>query len=206
MKKIICILIILLFLSITSYGFRIGKPPRFTKLDDPVQITQLNNVLEDLWNITNGRYNINIVTTNPNGSFKGDVGNMLLLSTGGNFYHCENTDGSTSWGCTQLGLFGVSDTTAITAAGGITVTNRVMRIQGSGGAIDITANPQIADSTDGFIVILQGDSDTNTVKLEDGTGLALAGAVSFTMGKGDVIQLTYDLGDDIYYECYRSDN
>ena len=99
-----------------------------------------------------------------------------------------------------------SSTIDITAAGGITITNTVMRIRGSGGAIDITAIPQIADGQDGQIVILQGDDDTNTVKLDDGNGLALDSDASFTMGKGDIIQLTFDSEDDIWYEITRTNN
>lgn len=104
------------------------------------------------------------------------------------------------------GVYKTSDTMDIVAATGITVTKKIMRIQGSGGAVNISANPQIVDGVDGQTIILQGDSDANTVQLDDGTGLQLAGAASFTMGKGDIIGLTYDEGDDLWIECFRSNN
>lgn len=100
---------------------------------------------------------------------------------------------------------------SVTAGGGITVTKGVMRVSGSGGAVTITATPNIADGSDGQIVVIQGDDDTNTVTLQDesnlaNSGLALSGGVDFTLGKGDTIQLTYDTGDDKWYEISRSDN
>lgn len=103
-------------------------------------------------------------------------------------------------------IFTPSATVDITAAGGLTVTNTNMRIQGDSGEIDITADPQIADGEDGQMVIIQGDNDTNTVTFDDGTGLALEGGISTTMGKGDILQLIYDLGDDLWYEVSRSNN
>jgi hypothetical protein len=69
--------------------------------------------------------------------------------------------------------------TAITAAGGITAGTQweqIQFIEGDGGAIDVTANPQVsAGSTVGQRLKLVGRSDTNTVLLENGTGLALNG-------------------------------
>ena len=99
-----------------------------------------------------------------------------------------------------------SATTSITAAGGITVTKGIMRVAGDGGAIDITADPQIVDGQEGQIVYIQGDNNTNTVKLDDGTGLALTSGISFTMGVGDIIALTFDVGDDVWYEISRANN
>ena len=90
--------------------------------------------------------------------------------------------------------------------GGFSVTKALLKIQGDGGAIDITANPQIADGVDGQVVMLKGESDTNTVRFDDGNGLALNGAVSFTMGEADALMLMYDLSDDIWIELNRSDN
>jgi len=50
-------------------------------------------------------------------------------------------------------------------------------IQGSGGAVDVSANPQIAAATSvGQQLRLIGRDDTNTVQLDDGTGLSLNGS------------------------------
>ncbi len=108
-------------------------------------------------------------------------------------------------GCTP------STTQNITAGGGITTTNCIMRVQGSGGAVTITATPNIADGSDGEMAIIHGDNDTNTLTLQDesnlsGSGLELSGGNNFVLGKGDIIHLTYDLGDDKWYEISRSDN
>lgn len=96
----------------------------------------------------------------------------------------------------------------ITAAGGIgtTVFARIIRVQGSGGAVDITATLQIAAGTDGQMITLEGRSDTNTLKFDDGNGLQLSGGTSFTMGKGDMLTLIYDSTDAFWYETSRSDN
>lgn len=68
----------------------------------------------------------------------------------------------------------------ITAGGGIGFTGTDARqlwfIQGSGGHVDVTANPQIAaGSTVGQELYLIGRNNDQTVKLEDGTGLSLNG-------------------------------
>ena len=86
-----------------------------------------------------------------------------------------------------------------------------MRIQGSGGAVTVTATPNIADGIDGQILILQGISDTNLLTLQDAgnlanSGLQLSGGIDFTLGQGDTINLIYDAGDDTWYEVSRSDN
>lgn len=94
----------------------------------------------------------------------------------------------------------------ITAAGGISITRTVTRVQGNGGAVDITAIPQIGAGSPEQIIFLKGMSDTNTLKLDDGDGLAMAGNVSFVMGKGDIISFLYDATDLTYYELSRSDN
>ncbi len=93
-----------------------------------------------------------------------------------------------------------SGTISITAGGGITVTNALMRVQGNGGAVDITANPQIAAGIDGQLVVIQGMSDSNTVKLEDGTGVALDGGTSITLGLNDNISLVYSSASSEWQE------
>lgn len=67
---------------------------------------------------------------------------------------------------------------AIVAATGISATSldEVQYIEGSGGAVDISASPQIAAGTNiGQTLELNGCSNTNTVLLEDGTGLSING-------------------------------
>lgn len=83
----------------------------------------------------------------------------------------------------------------ITAAGGVTVTNAIMRVQSDGGEVNITVNPQIADgASDGQFVILQGLSDTDTLIFEDGNGLSMSASV--TLGLDGILVFIWDSGDD----------
>lgn len=84
---------------------------------------------------------------------------------------------------------------SITAVGGISFSgtnyNNITFIVGSGGAVDISASPQIAGATNvGQRLVLIGTSDTNTVKLEDGTGLSLNGV--FIAANNSVIGLVWN--------------
>lgn len=96
-----------------------------------------------------------------------------------------------------------SSLTAITAAGGITPTSPHMRVQGSGGAITITANPQIVAGIDGQLLLLEGGSDTNTVTINDGTGLHLHGG-PYTFGNHDYIMFSYEGGPSEWQEIFRN--
>lgn len=79
----------------------------------------------------------------------------------------------------------------ITAGGGITPTKTNTLIQGSGGAVDITANPQIAAGTiAGQILKLTGQSNTNTVKIDNGDGVVLS--ASITLGDDDKADFIWD--------------
>lgn len=95
----------------------------------------------------------------------------------------------------------------IVAGTGITVgmLTADMRYNGDS-AIDISADPQIVDGVDGETIKIIGLSDTNTLTLDDGTGLQLAGAASFVIGLGDVIVLTYVASIDLWIEVSRSNN
>ncbi len=88
-----------------------------------------------------------------------------------------------------------SDETQIAAGTGLTATHiqrSYLKVRGNSGAVDITANPQIAAGAAGQMLTLQGTDNTNTLKLDDGTGLALAGGISFTLKSGHIIQFIYD--------------
>lgn len=100
-----------------------------------------------------------------------------------------------------------SATASIVAATGITVTNRIMRVQGSGGPVTITATPHISDkfTVDGFELILEGRDDTNLVTLQDevnlpGSGLHLEDTLDKTLGKGDILRLIYNATDRCWYQ------
>ena len=97
MKKIILIILAILLIPVGLYAYRTSRPIKFTDLTKPDQITQLNEIITELWNISNGKWNMNIVTVNPDGTTKGDVGDMLLYNSSGTYYLEINTTGSTIW-------------------------------------------------------------------------------------------------------------
>lgn len=77
-------------------------------------------------------------------------------------------------------------------------------IQGSGGAVDVSANPQIAaGSLEGWELTLVGCSDTNTVLLENGDGLIMNGP--YTLVDGSIIRFTWDAGQSLWQEVCRND-
>lgn len=147
------------------------------------------------------------VQFNDAGSFGGDAelvyNKTTDVLTAGEFVETVGSVGA-SIGNTvirELLIYTPSADTSITAGGGITVTHSVMRVQGDGGAVDITANPQITAATgEVTVVIIQGLSDTNTVTIEDGTGVALCGGVTAVLGKNDNISLMYDTGETEWLE------
>lgn len=95
--------------------------------------------------------------------------------------------------------------TNITAVGGITASANAYEIQfvqGSGGPVDISANPQVsAGTTVGQQIVLVGRDDTNTVLLENGTGLELNG--DCLLEAASVICLMWD--GTFWTEVYRND-
>lgn len=81
-----------------------------------------------------------------------------------------------------------------------------MKIVGATAALDITADPQIVAGQNEDLLTIHGTSDTNTVLLEDGTGVELRGGVSFTIGNNDVISLVYDTAKSQWVEVARNEN
>lgn len=78
-----------------------------------------------------------------------------------------------------------------------------MKVVGSGGAVDITANPQISDGVKGDRITLEGTSDTNTITLENGNGLSLMGGESMVLKDGDKITLFYSGTDWVEVSRYE---
>jgi len=101
MRKSILILV-LIFLAITgiSNAYRTPKPQRITDFDQR-GLVALNESLEQIWDLTNGRYNLTLVTVNPAATVSGNAGDMVLLKSGVNYY-LEVCIGGTAWVGEQL--------------------------------------------------------------------------------------------------------
>jgi hypothetical protein len=143
-------------------------------------------------NSTGNIVDINSVTTNWPAS-QGAASTVLTNDGSGNL----------SWAAAAGGGIYVNGSTgtpnSITAAGGITSSGHASELQfitGNGGAVTVTANPQISGcsgTTQGYLLILAGTSNTNTVTLSNGTGLDLNGFVVIGQtGTGAKITLICD--------------
>lgn len=95
---------ILLGVSMASWpvwALRIERPPEFTTLT-PESISQLNTTLWQLWNLSNGRYELEETTSNPNGTRQGNRNELIAYNNGGSYKLCVNVStapGGTSWRC-----------------------------------------------------------------------------------------------------------
>jgi hypothetical protein len=112
---------------------------------------------------------------------------------------------------TANGIFNVSGKTVFTPSSVQTLAistwtvpaGTYFKVQGSSGGSDLSSDPQIAVGTAGQVIIIQGTSDADWVKLDNGAGLALAGGTSFTLRAGDMIQLIFD--GSVWREMFRMD-
>lgn len=101
MKRFICGIILGSLLATgISYAYRAPKPQRITGFDQNGLVI-LNETLEQLWDVTNGRISINTTTTNPDGSLTGNGGDMVLYNNAGTYY-LEICIGGTVWLGEQL--------------------------------------------------------------------------------------------------------
>lgn len=125
-------------------------------------------------------------------------------------YDTSNSRWSPMAGFINQRLINTTSTTpsSITAAGGVTLAaggayDERQYVVGSGGAVDITAIPQItAGVQDGAEVCLIGTSDTNTVQLDNGDGLVLNGVA--VLGQYDQLCLNWDSGSSQWIEKSRN--
>jgi hypothetical protein len=106
----------------------------------------------------------------------------FVYDTGQSRWVIKSGSGSGSGGGALLVTGSRASPSNITAAGGIAFTGPDSRqlwfVQGDSADIDVTANPQIAaGSTVGQELVLVGRNDTQSLKLEDGTGLSLRGEI-----------------------------
>ena len=101
----------------------------------------------------------------------------------------------------------ISDTLTVASDARITnVSTTVLILGGRGQAVDISLNPQILDGVDCQYIELWGNSDTYTLKIDDGDGIQTNGGASRTLGLGDVLKLRYFASADVWREISFSDN
>ena len=82
MKKFVIALLILNIATI-GYALRASRPPVLTMPLTQDQLTQLNVYLNDLWNMQNGRFELDIVTTSKSGAKNGEI---WIKKTGATYY------------------------------------------------------------------------------------------------------------------------
>lgn len=90
-------------------------------------------------------------------------------------------------------------TQTLNAADSISCTNGTARcvtapVQGNAAPVDLTSGPQIATTgrVQGDICYVRGTSDTNTVKLDHGTGLVMQNPATKTLGANDIVVFLYN--------------
>ena len=94
----------------STEAIRLPRPPTITAWNES-SIAQLNAYLQALWNLTNGRYTIDVVTSNPNGTRVGTQGDVVLFNSSGTWKLCANTSATTAasptgttWRCSANAL------------------------------------------------------------------------------------------------------
>ena len=85
---------------------RSKRPASFTDLTDINQLSELNQTLSDFWNITNGRYNLDHIETNPQDSRKGIKGDLVYATFGGTDHLCVSTSFpiDKDWTCIDISV------------------------------------------------------------------------------------------------------
>lgn len=90
----------------------------------------------------------------------------------------------------------------LATGGQISPRAAIVLVQGSGGAVTLTSNPNITAGVKGQLLILEGQNNTNTLALTNGNGVKLSGAI--TLGLNDTIFLYFN-GTN-WLEVARSNN
>ena len=85
-----------------ALALRIASPPTFQEWNTNT-FSQLNDTLLQIWNVFNGRYQLDVTTTDPDGSRRGQKGESVLYDPGASEEFCICVDSSTSdWDCSVL--------------------------------------------------------------------------------------------------------
>lgn len=118
--------------------------------------------------------------------------------------------GASRFAITNVGIpfYTPSATQSLLAANAILADRGYIKVQGNGGAVTLTSAPTIAAGTEGEVIFIVGQSNTNTVTVQDRGTLASSnlrlGATTRTLGNGDVLALIYD--GTLWSEMYFANN
>ena len=99
MRYLIGFLLGCLLTAPSLWALRIEQPQTITEWNTNT-FSQLNQTLLMLWNLTNGRAQVDVVTVDPDGSRRGSAGETVLFDTGTDQW-CVNV-GGTVWKCVNL--------------------------------------------------------------------------------------------------------
>jgi len=126
----------------------------------------------------------------------GTSGQVLTVVAGIPAWAASSPVGPTVFGSRGTPRAIVAGTGITSGAGHMSTTAGLQKIyvEGSGGAVNITANPQIqAGTIDGQEMLICGRSQTNTVQLDHGDGLDLNGSI--ILGTNECIRLSWDTSE-----------
>lgn len=102
MKRVFLGIILGLLISAPSVlALRVARPPEFTEWNTNT-FSQLNQFLLSMWNITNGRYHMDRVTSDPDGSRSCTVGEQVFYDTGTDQLCICAVEATKKWNCTDL--------------------------------------------------------------------------------------------------------
>ena len=80
------------------WALRVSRPPEFSTWDTNT-FSQLNQTLFDFWLILNGRYTLDRVTSDPDGSRRCSVGEMVYYDTSTDRVCICADEATKKWNC-----------------------------------------------------------------------------------------------------------
>ena len=83
------------------FAYRMAKPPTFLTWNSNT-FTQLNDVLLQLWNISNGRHTMDRVTADPDGTRPCSVGESVFFDTAVDQLCICAVESTKKWNCANL--------------------------------------------------------------------------------------------------------
>ena len=104
MRAFLVGLVVGLVLAVSpALAYRTARPPEFTQVEwNSNTLSQLNDTLLQFYNVLNGRYAMDRVTTTPKGDRNGGIGEAVFYDTGTDQLCVKVGTANTAWSCTNL--------------------------------------------------------------------------------------------------------